>query len=48
MHKLLIVAFATTALLWPAGGMPEDFAAFLKRDKAKWARVIETGAIRGE
>jgi len=34
--------------LLAAGGTPEDFAAFLKRDKAKWARVIETGGIRGE
>jgi tripartite-type tricarboxylate transporter receptor subunit TctC len=30
------------------GGSPEDFAAFLKRDKAIWTKVIATGGIKGE
>jgi len=30
------------------GGTPEDFAAFLKRDKAIWTKVIATGGIKGE
>ena len=29
-------------------GSPEDFAAFLKRDKAVWTKVIATGGIKGE
>ena len=29
-------------------GTPEDFAAFLKRDKAVWTKVIATGGIKGE
>jgi hypothetical protein len=28
-------------------GTPEDFAAFLKRDKALWTKVIATGGIKG-
>jgi tripartite-type tricarboxylate transporter receptor subunit TctC len=31
-----------------AGGTPDDFAAFLKRDKAKWSKVIAGGGIRAE
>jgi tripartite-type tricarboxylate transporter receptor subunit TctC len=30
------------------GGTPGDFAAFLKRDKAIWTKVIDTGGIKGE
>jgi tripartite-type tricarboxylate transporter receptor subunit TctC len=29
-------------------GSPEDFAAFLKRDKAVWTKVIAAGGIKGE
>jgi len=29
-------------------GSSEDFAAFLKRDKAVWTKVIATGGIKGE
>lgn len=31
-----------------AAGTPDDLAAFLKRDKATWSKVIETGSIRAE
>jgi tripartite-type tricarboxylate transporter receptor subunit TctC len=31
-----------------AGGTPDDFAAFLKGDKAKWSKVIAGGSIRAE
>jgi tripartite-type tricarboxylate transporter receptor subunit TctC len=31
-----------------AAGTPDDLAAFLKRDKAIWSKVIETGGIRAE
>jgi tripartite-type tricarboxylate transporter receptor subunit TctC len=30
------------------GGTPDDFDAFLKRDKAIWTRVIAAGGIKGE
>jgi tripartite-type tricarboxylate transporter receptor subunit TctC len=30
------------------GGTPDDFALFLKRDKAIWTKVIATGGIKGE
>ena len=30
------------------GGTPDDFAAFLRRDKAGWSKVIVTGGIKGE
>ena len=30
------------------GGTPDDFAVFLKRDKAIWTKVIATGGIKGE
>ena len=30
------------------GGTPDDFAAFLRRDKAGWTKVIVTGGIKGE
>ena len=30
------------------GGTPANFAAFLKRDKAIWSKVIATGGIKGE
>ena len=34
--------------LMGGGGTPDDFAAFLKRDKAIWTKVIATGGIKGE
>jgi tripartite-type tricarboxylate transporter receptor subunit TctC len=34
--------------LLAAGGTPDDFAAFLKGDKAKWSKVIAGGSIRAE
>jgi tripartite-type tricarboxylate transporter receptor subunit TctC len=38
---------ATNGLV-AGGGTPEDFAAFLKRDKAIWTKVIASGGIKAE
>ena len=38
---------ATNGLV-AGGGAPEDVAAFLKRDKAIWTKVIATGGIKAE
>ena len=32
----------------PIGSTPEQFAAFLKTEMAKWARVVKAAGIRGE
>jgi tripartite-type tricarboxylate transporter receptor subunit TctC len=32
----------------PGGGTPEEFAAYIKSEKEKWARVVETAGIRIE
>jgi tripartite-type tricarboxylate transporter receptor subunit TctC len=32
----------------PVGNTPEHFAAFLKAETAKWARLVKTAGIRGE
>lgn len=32
----------------PVGGTPEEFAAIIRKDTARWARVIKEAGIRGE
>jgi tripartite-type tricarboxylate transporter receptor subunit TctC len=32
----------------PVGNTPEQFAAFLKSEMAKWAKLVKTAGIRGE
>ena len=40
--------YATNDGLRVAGGTAADFAAFLKRDRAIWSRVIGEGGIKAE
>ena len=32
----------------PIGNTPEQFAAFLRAEMAKWAKVVKAAGIRGE
>ena len=32
----------------PAGGTPDEFAAFVKTDIARWAKVIKQSGVRAE
>jgi tripartite-type tricarboxylate transporter receptor subunit TctC len=32
----------------PVANSPEQFAAFLKTEMAKWAQLVKTAGIRGE
>jgi tripartite-type tricarboxylate transporter receptor subunit TctC len=32
----------------PAGGTPEELAAFMKKDAGIWAEVVKTGGVKAE
>jgi tripartite-type tricarboxylate transporter receptor subunit TctC len=38
----------SAAGLEPYGGSPEEFGAFVKKDLARWAKVIKDAAIQPE